>query len=126
VWINFRLVYGTTHFGYIIAEQLDVVNTPHVAYLETYWDPDPKLGKTGYSLFAFFQRTLLQIFPPKLFCIAFQLLIEPTPPTFNMAIRGVNYRQTPIFTCFTCKTYSYYSIQKQNYIWSEKYPVDLF
>jgi hypothetical protein len=27
---------------------------PHVAYLETYWDPDPKLGKTGYSLFAFF------------------------------------------------------------------------
>jgi hypothetical protein len=32
---------------------------PHVAYLETYWDPDPKLGKTGYSLFAFFQKTLL-------------------------------------------------------------------
>ena len=63
---------------------------PHVAYLETYWDPDPKLGKTGYSLFAFFQRTPLYFksFPPSLFCIAFQLLIKPTPPTATWLVEA--------------------------------------
>ena len=66
-----------------------------MTYLETYWDPYPKIVKTTLLYKAFLQIILHRV---------------PTSHqtnTTNMAIRGVNNRQTPICTC---KTYYIFGI----------------